>query len=217
MSNSIWKNVSIAVESARGSALTISSITKATTPVLTYTGTDPSNGDYFLLLGIVGMVELEGTVVRVKNVNGAGNTFEFDGVIDSSAFGAAATGGSAYPISFGTALSKAVSVNSGGGQVEYIDQTTIHVNQRVEVAGLSSPIAWDFDCLWDPSDPGLAALYNAYASGASKCIRATFQNGYKFAFYGDISCGLVPGGSAQNNVTTPVGMRGLGRGIAYLT
>lgn len=217
MSNSIWKNVAIHVESARGSALTISSITKATTPVVTYSGTDPSNGDYLLLLGIVGMIELEGTVVRVKNVDGGANTFEIDGVVNSANFGAAATGGSAYPITFGTGLSKAVNINSGGGQTEYIDQTTIHVNQRVEVAGLSAPIAWDFECLWDPSDPGLAALYEAYSSGEPKCIRATFQNGYKFAFYGDISCGLVPGGSAQNNVTTPVGIRGLGLGISYLT
>lgn len=216
MSNSIWKNVAVAVQSSLATALPITSITKNATPVLTYTGTDPANGDYVLLTSIVGMVELEGAVVRVKNVNTGSNTFELD-TISTDNFGAAATGGNAQVITFGAALSKALDLQGSGGTPEYIDQTTIHVNQRVEVSGLKSPIAYDFTCLWDPSDPGLAELYNADITSSSRAIRITLQNGYKFCFYGSIACGLIPGGSGQQNVTTAVGMRGLGIGTYFLT
>lgn len=56
--------------------LTITGITKANPGVLTYTGTDPSNGDWMYLSGIGGMTQLNGRYVKVANVNAGANTFE---------------------------------------------------------------------------------------------------------------------------------------------
>lgn len=56
--------------------LNISAITKANPGVLTYSGTDPSNGDWFYIESVGGMTELNGRFVVVANVNAGSNTFE---------------------------------------------------------------------------------------------------------------------------------------------
>jgi len=79
-------------------AQNIGGITQAATGVLTYVGADPSNGDWFVLSGIVGMTELNGKTVVVANVNAGANTFELNDVdgnaIDTSGFTAYTSGGS---------------------------------------------------------------------------------------------------------------------------
>lgn len=64
----------------RETALVITGITKASPGVVTYTGTDPSNGDHIDLADITGMSELNGLRVTVANVNAGANTFEMSGV-----------------------------------------------------------------------------------------------------------------------------------------
>jgi len=77
--------------------LTITGITKANPGVLTYTGTDPSNGDHVDLSGVVGMTEVNGRRFTVSNVNAGANTFELQTVagvnVDTSAFGTWSSGG----------------------------------------------------------------------------------------------------------------------------
>jgi hypothetical protein len=80
-------------------ALVITGITQANPAVLTYTGSDPANGDDFDLAAIVGMTELNGRRVRVANVNAGANTFELTDMagvnINSTAFTAYTSGGTA--------------------------------------------------------------------------------------------------------------------------
>lgn len=75
----------------------ITAITKASVGVLSYSGADPSNGDWMYITGIVGMTELNGRTVIVANVNAVANTFELtdlDGVnINTTNYTAWASGG----------------------------------------------------------------------------------------------------------------------------
>ncbi len=79
--------------------LPITGITQATTGVLTYTGTDPTNGEWMYLSGIGGMTALNARYVVVTNVNAGANTFElydlFGAPIDTSAYPAWTAGGTA--------------------------------------------------------------------------------------------------------------------------
>lgn len=80
--------------------LTITGITKANPGVLTYTGTDPANGDWLYLSGIGGMTELNDRYVKVANVNAGANTFELTDIhgganIDTSGFTTYTSGGTA--------------------------------------------------------------------------------------------------------------------------
>ena len=81
------------------SGLTITGITKANPGVLTYTGTDPANGDWQYLAAIGGMTQLNGRYVIVANVNTGANTFEltdlFGNNIDTSGFTTYTSGGTA--------------------------------------------------------------------------------------------------------------------------
>jgi hypothetical protein len=80
--------------------LTITGVSKANPGVLTYTGTDPSNGDWMYLSGIVGMTELNGRYVKVAGVDAGANTFQLTdihggGNINTSGYTTYASGGTA--------------------------------------------------------------------------------------------------------------------------
>ena len=65
-------------------SLTITGITQANPAVLTYTGTDPSNGNHVDISGVVGMTQVNGRRFKVANVNGGANTFELQTVDGSN-------------------------------------------------------------------------------------------------------------------------------------
>lgn len=78
--------------------LTITNITNGAAAVLSYTGTDPANGDDMDLSGLMGpLAVLNGLRVRVANVNTGANTFECRYVsganVNTSSLGAYTAGG----------------------------------------------------------------------------------------------------------------------------
>lgn len=84
--------------------LTITGVSQANPGVVTYTGTDPVNGDEVYISGIVGPIGayLNNRNFKVANVNGGANTFELqtmDGVnYDTSGLGLYTSGGTAARI-----------------------------------------------------------------------------------------------------------------------
>jgi hypothetical protein len=214
MTAKVWSGVAIAVQSALATALTVTGITKANPAVVSYTGTDPSNGDY-ALLKIQGMHQLDYRVVRVANVNGAGNTFECEGV-DSSAYDTFSSG-TAEVITFGTTLSIVGSLSVSGGDFNMIDVTTVHDSVNKQIPGNANPIVISMTCDWDPSDAGLVALKSASDAKAVRCIRVTFSDGSKVVFAGYVGATAFPTGSAQQRVETPVTISAYGRTTAYAT
>ncbi len=75
----------------------ITAISKANPGVLTYSGADPTDGQWAYLSGIGGMTELNGRYVKVANVNTGANTFELQDVfgndIDTSSYTTYTSGG----------------------------------------------------------------------------------------------------------------------------
>lgn len=209
---SLWTKVAIAVQSALAAALTISGITKANPAVVTYTGTDPSNGD-FILLTVQGMFQLDNRVVRAANVSGVGNTFECEG-IDSTLFDTFSSG-TAEVITFGTTLATATTVSGSGGDYAFVDTTTIHDDRNTQIPGNSSPAVYTFENIWDVADAGLVALQAAADNKAKRAVRMTFANGQKVVFNAYIGATLLPVGSAPGKVTTPVVMTMHGRPTVY--
>lgn len=214
MTAKVWSGVAIAVESALATALPITGITKASPAVVSYTGTDPSNGD-FVLLKVQGMHQLDYRVVRVANVNGAGNTFEAEGV-DATLYDTFSSG-TAEVITFGTTLSIASGLSVSGGDFNMIDVTTIHDAINKQVPGNANPINISLDCTWDPADAGLIALKSASDSKAIKAVKITFADGTKAIFAGYIGATGFPTGSAQQKVSTPVTITVYGRTTQYST
>jgi hypothetical protein len=207
-----WSSVAIAVQSALATALEITGITKASPGVVSYTGTDPVNGDY-VYLEVEGMHQLNSLVARVANVNGAGNTFELEGV-DTTLFDTFVSG-SAQVITYGTSLSTALDVNASGGEFDFIDVTTIHDNVKKQIPGLPSAATFTFNNIWDPSDAGQVALKYASDNQLIRAIRFTFANGKKLVFAGYIGFSGLPAGGAQDKVTTSATITMFGKPTIY--
>lgn len=213
----VWSGVAISVQSSLATAITVGAagVTKANPAVATYTGTDPSNGNYLYLSNFLGMTQLDERVVRAANVNSGANTLELEGV-DSTLFDTMVSG-SMQVITFGTTLNIVTGMSGSGGEFEFTDATLIHDTVRSRIPGVASPISLDLTCIWDPSDAGLLALKNASDAKAKRAIHVAFAGGARFLFTGYIGCTIIPNGNAQELVTTRVQIEGQGRATAYAT
>jgi hypothetical protein len=209
----IWKNVAVAMQSAIGNAVNITAVTVATDGVITCTasGHGLTDGD-FVLITAAGMTEINKRIFRVDNVGGA--DFDLDGEdgTDYTTF----SSGTVQEITFGASIATMTTVAAGGGEPDQIDATTIHDTQRVVLYGLPAATSFTFDNIWDPSDAGLIALKAASTSQAERAFKFTFGSGGRiFLFYGQVSAGLNPTGSAQGLVTTPVSISATGASTTY--
>lgn len=212
MAVTTWSNVAVAIQSAAAASITVSGVTKASPGVVSYTGTDPSNGD-FVRMTAQGMNQIDGRIFRVANVNGAGNTFELEGE-NTTGFNTFSSGGFEV-ITFGTSLTTATSLSASGGEFSFIDVTTIHDSVAKQVPGLASAAVYTFESIWDVSDAGLIALKAASDAQAQRAIRFTFANGQKVVFNGYVGCSLLPTGAAQDAVKTSVTITMYGRPTVY--
>jgi len=138
MTPSKWSNVQVAVQSALATAIVITAITKANPAVVSYTGTDPTNGD-FIAVTALGMRQVDARVFRIANVNGAGNTLELE-AIDSTSFDTF-TSGSAQVVTFGTSLGTVSGLSASGGDFDFIDITATRSCSTAMSARRSRPSA----------------------------------------------------------------------------
>ena len=212
MSVQVWSNVGVSVQSAAATAITITAISKANPAVVTYTGTDPSNGNY-ILLSVQGMSQMDRRIVRVTNVDAGANTFECESV-NSTAYDTF-TSGTAQVLTFGTTLNVVSNISASGGDFQFIDVTTIHDDIQKQIPGNASPTTFSMDCQWQPDDSGLAAMKAASDAKAELGVMITFANGYRYLVTGYIGCTLSPTGSAQQVVSTPVVITAYGRPQTY--
>lgn len=211
---SVWSNVAVAIQSALSASQSISSISKASPGVATYVGADPNNGDYIKVTA-VGMSQVNGRIFRVANVNTGANTLELEG--ENTTSYDTFTSGSFEIVTFGTSLATATSLSASGGDFNFIDTTTIHDSVRSEIPGAANPAQYSFENIWDVGDAGLIALKSASELKAQRAVRFTFANAYKVLFVGYVGTTLLPVGSAQDKVTTPVVITMFGRPTYYTT
>lgn len=209
----LWKNVAVAMQSVIGASKTISGVAVDSFGVIECTSTSHglNDGDY-VLIECTGMTEINKRIFRVDNKST--HTFELEGedATDYTTF----TAGTAKLLTFGTSVATMTTVSAGGGEPDQIDATTIHDTQRTVLYGLPAATSFTFDNIWDPSDAGLVALKTASNSQAERAFKFTFGTGGRiFLFYGQVSAGLNPTGSAQGLVTTPVSISATGPSTTY--
>lgn len=208
-----WTKVAVAVQSALAAPDTITAITKATTGVVTTSVAHGMSNGAYVLLEIAGMLQVNDRVFRIANVTAS--TFELEGE-DTTNYDTFVSG-TAKEITFGTSLATAITVNASGGEFEYDDTTTIHVDQRTEMPTLASASRMVFDNIWDAADTALIALKAASDTAAKRAARITFANGQKLVFNAYVGATLLPGGTAPGKVTTQVSLTMCARHTVYAT
>lgn len=196
----VWKNVAIAMQSAIAATKTITAITKASPGVVSIASHGYANGD-IVFLTVNGMRQLNEKACRIANVTAG--TFELEGIntTDFDAF----TSGTAQLVTLGTSITTATSISSSGGGFDFIDTTTVHDNAKSNMPGLPEATTFTMDHIWDVSDTGLLALKAASDAQSRRVFKVTFGTGGKvMLFAGYVGASLLPGGSAQQLVTTSV-------------
>jgi len=207
---SLWSDVAVAMQSALATAVTITGITKASPGVVSHSGTDPSDGDYVVITA-TGMAEVDGRVFRVANQ--AAGSFELEGA-DTTDFGTFSSG-SFQVATLGTSLSTVTDLSSSGGDFNFIDTTTIHGNVATQIPGVASASTFTFTNIWDVSDTALVAMKAASDAKTERAFKFTFANGQIMVFNGYVGASLLPGGSAQDKVTTSVAITMYGSPTYY--
>lgn len=193
-----WSNVAVAMQSALASAKTITSIAVGATATVTSTAHGFSNGDY-VYVSAQGMRQVDDRVFRVSAA--AANTFVLEGE-DTTGYDAF-TSGTVQLITFGTSITTATSVQGSGGDFGFIDTTTIHGNAKTQVPDLPNPATYSMENIWDVSDPGLVAMKKASDGQQKRAFKFTFGSGGQImVFVGYVGASLLPGGNAQDKVTT---------------
>lgn len=215
MANPIfWSNVGIDVQTALATALTVTAISKANPGVVTYTGTDPANGDY-VVLAVTGMHQVSDRVFRIANVNGAANTFELEGE-DTTNYDTFVSG-SAQVITFGASFNSVQNIQVSGGDFEFADVTTVHDNVRKRVPTITSPMSLSMDNIFDLTDPGFIEVNKAYKNKSKRAIRLRFGTGAKMVLLGYGGASGVPVGQAQGVVQTKVAIEAQNIPTVYAT
>lgn len=194
----VWKNVAVGMQSAIAAAKTITGITKADPGVATSVAHGYSNGD-ILFLEVQGMHQLNEKVVRAANI--ATDTFELEGV-DTTDFDTFSSG-TAKKVTLGTTITSATTVTANGGEFDFADTTTIHVNTKSQIPGLPSAISYQMDHIWDPTDAGQIAMKEASDAQSRRTFKFQFGTGGKIMYFaGYVGFSGIPGGSAQQLITT---------------
>lgn len=209
----IWKGVAVAMQSAIGTAVAITAISKASPGVVSASAHGFANGDYVLLSGLQGMAQVNNRILRVAA--SAAGTFALEG--EDTTLNDTFISGNAQKLTFGTSFSTLLDCTVAGGDFSEIGTTTIHDNVATAKPGLPSALTISSNSIWDVSDPGLIAAKKASAVQAIRAFLITFQSGQKYLINGYIGCTLNPAGSAQEKVTTPIKITANGDGNSYAT
>lgn len=209
----VWKNVAVSMQSAIAATKTITAITKANPGVATSAAHGYANGDILFLL-VVGMSQINEKVVRVANQTL--DTYELEGV-NTTDFDTFFSGTSAA-LTFGTPISSATTVNASGGDFDFIDTTTIHVNTKSQMPGLPGAISYQMDHIWDSTDAGQIAMKAASDAQARRAFKFVFGTGGKVMYFaGYVGFAGLPGGQSQQLVTSSAVITSNGNPTYYVS
>lgn len=177
MSKIIATEVTLEVENALGSPLTVTALTLADPGVATSAGHGMSNGEVVKFAVTDGMVEIDEQAVRVANV--ATDTFELEG-LDTSAY-SAWSAGTATPVSSWYTLCQATTVNIGNAAPTELDGSDFCSKKQETLYGLPGSTSGTIDVQHDAQ---LSALQKLKAANTSDLLafRVTWSNSYVTVF-----------------------------------
>lgn len=191
----------VQIESARGTAIVITGVTKAAEAVFANSGTNGlAAGDLVVLKDISGMAEMNGRVIRVKASGLTSTSFTAEG-LDSTGFSAYVSGGSAFKITALLAFDNLTSFNFPEPQPTRIDVTTIHGSTKTEVFGLDEAPQITMSANSDPLAPYTIEMRKASRTKTSRVFRVELNNGNVMIMHAFVAGGRGIDGAAGDVAT----------------
>jgi hypothetical protein len=213
-------NVAVAMQSALGANVAITSITLAAPGVITTTAVHGlAVGDY-VLMTVSGMYQLNGKVYRVASGGFTTTIIQLEDVTGGTGIStigfAAFSSGTLNKITFGTSISSAASMTASGGDFAYLDTTTIHTNQKSQIPGAANPISFEMEHLWDITDAGQIAMKNASDLQSQLAFKLTYGTGGPIqVFTGYVGYTGAPTGAAQDILKSKASLTAFGSPSYY--
>ena len=162
------------IENTVGSALPITGLTAANPGVATSAAHGLSNGDFVRLAVTSGMVELDGQVVRVANVDT--NTFELEG-IDTTNFSTwESGGGSAYEVSAWYSFTPATDVDLGNASPTELDGSKLIHRSTITLYGRGGSKSGTISMHHEPHNSAVQKL-RSLATSTNIAFRLTWSDG----------------------------------------
>lgn len=189
------KNVTSRMQTALASADTITGISKASEAVITVSNTY-SAGDYVVITGVSGMIEINNQVVRVKSPSGTQFTAEG---LDSTNYTTYTSGGSAEKVSTWATFDNISGLDFQDTVANKLDVTPISAREINEINGFSSAPGASFSIFAEPLDAAMVALRAASADKTTpnRVFEFVFNDeGFTVFCIGEVSGGNALSGSA---------------------
>jgi hypothetical protein len=201
----VGRNVRIEVGKTEGTAKTVTAVSKANPGVATATAHGLLDGSVGYFNNVVGMNEVDGLAVRLKDK--ATDTFKLEGV-DTTAFGTF-TSGSFVPVTAWATLSRAAGYSVSGGDAEKLDDTCLLDSIKQEFNGLLGAQSVSISLKRETLDEEALQLVEAAAiAGAFMVFRITLADGAQRLWRGqpsmageDVQLGGIASGSFSATVS----------------
>lgn len=190
-----WTNQTVLMQSSIGPAIAISAISKASPGEVSTAGALPANGTYVVLL-VNGMTQVNNRVFKVSG--SASGKFSIG--TDTTQF-ANFTTGAFRVVTLGLAFNSLRDISSSGGDPVFEDTTTIHDPEDTQAIVSSSPLQFSATADWDPADPTLIALNQAFILRADRAYSFRDPDNSEYLFYATVSAPLNPTVSGKKKVT----------------
>jgi hypothetical protein len=162
----------VKIGTGTGGAKTITAVTQANPAVVTSTAHGLSKGDVVTISGVVGMTQLNGNSYVVQYVST--NSFVLAGV-DSTAFTAYTSGGSATPVTY-TKISNVKTFSAFDGQAADIDVSNLDSVAKEYLIGLQDMGQFTLELDLDTTDAGQLALLANQAAQTLRSFKLTLPN-----------------------------------------
>jgi len=200
----IGRNVRIEVGKTEGAAKTVTAVSKANPGVATSTAHGLLDGSVGSFDGVVGMTEIDGLPVRLKEM--ATDTFKIEGV-DTTNFGAF-TSGTFVPVTAWATISRAAGYNLSGGDAEKQDDTCLLDTIKQEFNGLLAAQSVSISLKRETIDEEALQIVEAAAlTGDYLVFRITLADGAQRLWRGqpslageDVQLGGIASGSFNTTV-----------------
>jgi hypothetical protein len=189
MAKLIGRNTRVEVQKTLGSPITITDITKANPGVVTYTGTDPTEGDVIVLATTIeGMLEVAGQVARVNNLAGTANTFDLESLNTTNFTEFDTTGTPEFKVvSDWATLGYARSLNAGSASPNKIDATVLLDPIKQYLLAQSDTPEITVDSISNPLAEAYQIVEQAAYDATMLAFRVTLSDGSKRIFGGFVS------------------------------
>lgn len=180
----IGTNVKVEVQATKGSAITVTGVSKAAEGVVTASNT-LTDGDVVVFVVAGGMVELDGQACRVKTASGSGFTLEGLDTTNYSTW----TAGTCYEVATWATMDAAQSVSMPNPAPQKIDVTTLIDTSKQYVYGLPDAPDGSIKGLYNPNGTAEQYIKAATKSNSNLAFRLNFASGEKVIFNAAVSGG----------------------------